>query len=182
MVWLFYWKKQTNKQVNKRHTWLTFCLPPKLLTNFEVAAPKNSRHFYRQLQSDNGCLHQQTNLLTKFGPRGFHWQLVRFTNAVRRNTFQSKLNYGKKKLKCLLRFVPNYSLGKLTSKAFSRTKMRFKKVEHIKVSVSSYVARISDTRGRRVIKKKNFVRLLTFIFNMPPKMNQLPFARRAFAL
>jgi len=65
-------KKQTNKQQQKRQTWLTFCLPTKLLTNFEVAAAKSSRHFCRQLQSDNGCLHQQTNLLTVFGPRGFN--------------------------------------------------------------------------------------------------------------
>ena len=115
----------------KRQTWLTFCLPTKLLTNFEVAAAKSSRHFCRQLQSDNGCLHQQTNLLTVFGPRGFNRQLVHFANAVRRNIFQSKLNHGKEKFKFLLLFVPNYSLGNLTSKTFSKIKMGFKKVEHI---------------------------------------------------
>ena len=37
MVSLFYWEK-TNKQKQKRHTCLTFYLPTKLLTNFEVAA------------------------------------------------------------------------------------------------------------------------------------------------
>ena len=86
------------------------------------AAAKSSRHFCRQLQSDNGCLHQQTNLLTVFGPRGFNRQLVHFANAVRRNIFQSKLNHGKEKLKFLLLFVPNYSLGNLTSKTFSKKK------------------------------------------------------------
>ena len=83
VVWLFYWKnKQRNKNKQKPRTWLTFCLPTKLLTNFEVPAAKSFRHLCRQLQSDNGCLHQQTNLLTVFGPRGFNWQLVRLTSAV----------------------------------------------------------------------------------------------------
>ena len=63
---------EKNKQINKMQTLLTFFLPRKLFTNFEVAAAKSSRHFCRQLQSDNGCLHQQTNLLTVFGPRGFN--------------------------------------------------------------------------------------------------------------
>ena len=131
--WFHYFigKKQTNKQKQKRHTCLTFYLPTKLLTNFEVAAAKSSSHFCRQLQSDNGCLHQQTNLLTVFGPRGFNRQLVHFANAVRRNIFQSKLNHGKEKLKFLLLIVPNYSLGNLTSKTFSKKKMGFKKAEHI---------------------------------------------------
>ena len=65
-------KTKKKKQNKKTHTWLTFCLPKKHLTNFEVAAAKSSRHFCRQLQSDNGCLHQQTNLLTVFGQRGFN--------------------------------------------------------------------------------------------------------------
>ena len=38
------------------------------------------------------------------------------------------------------------------------------------------------TREADELSKKNFVRLLTFIFNMPSKMNQLSFAREAFAL
>ena len=78
--WFDYFIEKTNKQTNgqtikqrqKTHTWLTFCLPTKFLTTFEVAAAKSSRHVCRQLQSDNGCLHQQTNLLTVFGPRGFN--------------------------------------------------------------------------------------------------------------
>ena len=131
MVSLFYWEK-TNKQTKTKKAHLFDILPTqKLLTNFEVAAAKSSRHFCRQLQSDNGCLHQQTNLLTVFGPRGFNRQLVHFANAVRRNTFQSKLNHGKEKLKFLLLIVPNYSLGNLTSKTFSKKKMGFKKAEHI---------------------------------------------------
>ena len=86
VVWLFYWKKQKQKT----HTWLTFCLPTKRLTNFEVAAAKSSRHFTaNSCHWDNVCLHQQTNLLTVFGTRGFNWQLVRLTGAVSRNIFQS---------------------------------------------------------------------------------------------
>jgi len=41
------------------------------------------------------------------------------------------LNNGKEKKKFLLLFVPNYSLGKLTSKTFSKTKMGFKKADDI---------------------------------------------------
>ena len=177
VLWLFSWKNKTNKNKNT-HTWLTFCLPRKLLTNFEVAAAKSSR----QLVSDNGCLHQQTNLLTVFGPCGFNWQLVRLTSAVSRNILQSKLNHGKEKLKFLLIFVLNYSLGKLQARLLAQQKWDSRRQTTFKVSVSSYVARISDMRGRRVIKKKNFARLLTFIFNIPSKMNQLSFARKAFAL
>ena len=114
---------ETNKQTNKqKNTWSTFWVPSKLLTNLEVAAANSSRHFSRQLQSDCGCLHQQTNLLTVFGPRGFNWQLVRLTSAVRRKIFQSKLNHGKEKLKFLLLFLPSYSFGKLTSKTFCTKK------------------------------------------------------------
>ena len=55
----FIGKKQKQKNKNRKtHTWLTFCLPTKFLKNFQVAAAKRSRHFCRQLQSDNGCLHQ----------------------------------------------------------------------------------------------------------------------------
>ena len=124
------------------------------MTNFEVAAAKSSRHFCRQLQSDNGCLHQQTNLLTVFGPCGFNWQLVRLTTAVSRNIFQSKLNHGKENLKFLLLFAPNYSLGKLQARLFAQQKWDSRRQTTFKVSVSSYVARISDTRGRRVFKEK----------------------------
>ena len=81
LKWIKHWfdyfieqkkNKTKHKQINKTHPWLKFCLPTKLWTNFEFAATKSSRHFCRQLQSDNGCLHQQTNLLTVFGPRGFN--------------------------------------------------------------------------------------------------------------
>ena len=54
-----------------------------------------------------------------------------------------------------------------------------------KVSVSFYVARISAGHARPTsYQKKETVSLflLTFIFNMPSKMNQLSFARKAFAL
>ena len=124
-------KQNKTKQINKWHTWLKFCLPTKLLTKFEVVATKSSGPFCRQPQSDNGRFHQQTNLLTVFGPCGFNWQLVRLTSAVRRNIFQSKLNHGKETLKFLLFFVPNYSFGKLTSKTLSKTKMGFKDADDI---------------------------------------------------
>ena len=155
MVSLFYWVK-TNKQKQKRHTCLTFYLPTKFLTNFEVAAAKSSRHFCRQLQSDNGCLHQQTNLLTVFGPRGFNWQLVHFANAVRRNIFQSKLNHGKEKLKFLLLFVSNYSLGNLTSKTFSKKKMGFKKGRaHLRLVFPLTLQEWATREAERVITNTN---------------------------
>ena len=127
--WFGYFTEKKKENNNKRHNFAY--VRTKLLTNFELAVANSSRHFCRQLQSDKGCLHQQTNLLTVFGPRGFNWQLVRLTSAVRRNIFQSKLNNGKEKLKFLFLFVPNYSLGKLTSKAFGTTKMGFKKADDI---------------------------------------------------
>ena len=174
---------------------MKFCLPTKLLTKFAYPQNfwqilkwqrrKNSRHFCRQIQSDNGRLHQQTNLLTVFGPRGFNWQLVLFTSAVRRNIFQSKLSHEKEKLNFFLHFVPNYSLGKLTSKTFNKTKMDARRQRTFKVSVSFYVARISAGHARPTsYQKKETVSLflLTFIFNMPSKMNQLSFVRKAFLL
>ena len=129
--WFGYFIEKKKKTTTKGTLGWNFAyVRTKFLTNFELAAANNSRHFCRQLQSDNGCLHQQTNLLTVFGPCGFNWQLVRLTSAVRRNIFQSTLNNGKEKLKFLFLFVPNYSLGKL-SKAFGTTKMRFKKADDI---------------------------------------------------
>ena len=122
VVWLFHLKKQnkTNKSKNKKGTlgWNFAYIRTKFLINFEVAAANSSRHFCRQLQSDNGCLHQQTNLLTVFGPRGFNWQLVRLTSAVRRNIFQSTLNNGKEKLKFLFLFCSKLFPWKINKQGF----------------------------------------------------------------
>ena len=117
--WFHYFiGKKTNKN-KKRHTCLTFYLPTKLLTNFEVAAAKSSRYFCRQLQSDKGCLHQQTNLLTVFGQRGFNRQLVHFANAVRRNIFQSKLNHAREgEVKVLAPFCSKLFPWKLNKQDF----------------------------------------------------------------
>ena len=119
VVWLFYWEK--NKQTNKRHTWLKFFLPT-------VAAAKSSRYFYRQLQS-------------VYINKPICWQYLAHVVSIDSSCaslvlsggtfFKSKLNHGKEKLKFLLRFVPNYSLGKLTSNAFSKTKMGCKEAEDI---------------------------------------------------
>ena len=105
-----------------------------------------------------------------------------FTSAV---MFQSKLSHEKEKLNFFLHFVPNYSLGKLTSKTFNKTKMDARRQRTFKVSVSFYVARISAGHARPTsYQKKETVSLflLTFIFNMPSKMNQLSFVRKAFLL
>ena len=182
MVWLFYRKKNKTKQINKWHTWLKFCLPTKLLTKFEVVATKSSGPFCRQPQSDNGRFHQQTNLLTVFGPCGFNWQLVRLTSACKEEHFSKQAKPREGDVKIFAPFCSKLFPRKINKQGFKHNKNGIQEGRrHLRLVLTLMLKNKRHARSTSYNKYK-FVRLLTFIFNMPSKINQLSCARKTFAL